>query len=155
MSSSSRNAINTLSNQPHIMFWLSIPFVLIIGLSAAPQFNLIWNDQTIILSSKEVAFIISLFYLVLGSIYAAIIKAGKPLNTLLTVVHLFCSLDLAMLFWIVYLFIRTSSNGSYTLNCSGLPEIMIGIMVFGQIFLIINLIAIPFRSKEPEEEQIH
>ena len=148
MNSSSRETVTFLSRQPHLMFWLSIPFVLIIGYSSAPQFNLNLKDSTIVLSSKEIAYIISLIYLIYGFIYASMIRSGKRLITTFTMIHLFCSLDLAVIFWIIYLLYRTDMNGGYSLECNGLPKIILVIMASAQLVFLAHIILVSFRARK-------
>ncbi len=151
MDYSSKETVSFISRAPHILFWFSIPFVLLIGFFGAPQVQLNWKDMNWVIISWEFAFIISIIYMFFGLIYYTLKNRRKRLNTVLTLLHLFCTLDLAILFWIIYLFARKDMDGSYEMTISGFSEMIVVLVLIGQLFFIIQIISSLIRTGLSED----
>ncbi|NNK87838.1 MAG: hypothetical protein HKO90_06115 [Flavobacteriaceae bacterium] len=144
MESPSEKTLKSLYHSPHIMFWVSIPIVLLAGFFGREQFSLVINDSEYVASSKMLSIWISFFFALIGVIYHNLIRARIRLRKWFTLIHLFCTLDMAVAFWILSYFV----NPDHQLLSAALL-----IIAFGQLVFLLHMLILAFSKRTPIPQQ--
>ena len=144
MDSPSKETLKSLYHSPHIMFWLSIPVVLLAGFFGREQFSLVINGAEYVTSSKMLSIWISFFFALMGVIYHNLIRAGITIRKWLTLIHLFCSLDMAVAFWILTYIVKPGHQ---------LLTAALFIIAFGQLVFLIHMLILAFSKRKGQRDQ--
>lgn len=132
-------------SKPHIFLWLSIPFILLMGISDLNEsININFHDTYFVVSNWHLAILISMYFALLGLIYWSLIKSEfKPIEWL-TLIHLGCTIDTLFFIWLILFFDWFSKNNSTLLteisNQSWVIISCLGLFILGQIIFVINVL---------------
>ena len=141
MDSPSNETLKSLYRSPHIMFWISIPIVLLAGFFGRDQFSIVFNNAEYVASSKMLSIWISFFFALMGVIYHNLIRSGIRIRKWLTLIHLFCSLDMAVVFWILTYFVTPDHE---------LLSATLFIIAFGQLVFLLHMMILAFSRRTPD-----
>ncbi len=140
--------------KPHIFFWLSILFMVIIGLTDTIEgMDINIYDTYFVISDWHLLLIICLYFAILGLIYWAVIKSGlKPIGWM-TVTHLILTIDTLFFIWLISVFDWFTYSGPESVHIQG-RQVMImvyclGLFILGQVIFILNtLITLIFKRSK-------
>ncbi|MBT8184118.1 MAG: cbb3-type cytochrome c oxidase subunit I [Eudoraea sp.] len=131
-----------LIENPFLIFFISIPFVLFIGFlmgDALLDFNV--HDTYFVVASIHLAYLISIIFGVIALAYWGMHKLNRKLSKLLNLIHIGLTFGGIASIWILSKFYREEVL-EYEYNNS-LTLVIISIfllIIFGQIIFSINLI---------------
>ena len=123
------------------MFWISIPIVLLAGFFGRDQFSIVLNNAEYVASSKMLSIWISFFFALMGVIYHNLIRSSIRIRKWLTLIHLFCSLDMAVVFWILTYFVTPDH---------ALLSAALFIIAFGQLVFLFHMLILAFSRRTPD-----
>ncbi|MBT8288353.1 MAG: hypothetical protein KJO00_10055 [Bacteroidia bacterium] len=153
MGKASKEAMDQLLSRPHVFFWLSIPFVLVIGYYGNEQFSLNFFDTYYVSSSRSIAIYISLGFAFFGLIYHRFLRSGYRLKKWLTLIHMFCTLDMAILFWLCHVWYSNTKDGmNSSIDFNTVFLVLLTIIGFGQLIFILHILSLRLGKSSSSSE---
>ena len=135
--------MSRITNKPHLIFLLSIPVLIIMGiLSRNEMLDVNVHDIYWLYSQIDLTIVISILFGVIGLGYWIIVKTNRKLYKWMTLVHVTLTLGGILLIWTLAQFFRESvieSEFNYNLNL--VIYLIVFITLFGQIIYPINIIS--------------
>ncbi|MDC8004831.1 cbb3-type cytochrome c oxidase subunit I [Aureisphaera galaxeae] len=134
--------MKTVVEKPYLIFLLSIPMVLLIGvLSGDTAFDINVHDTYFVIAYSHLTTLISFVFGVIGIGYWTMYKTNRALSQWLNGIHIGLTFGGAIIVWIMTLFYGDEIM-EYELNnnLSFVITLVIAIMVLGQIIFPINII---------------
>ena len=139
--------MDSITNKAHLIFWLSIPAILFIGITNwNGLLDLNIHDTYYVIASPHVAFLISILFLLIGLGYWLMGSFNLPLSKWLTLIHMVITIDGSIIMWIASLVytkpVQDPDNIVYDDSLATLNAIyVIGFMVIliGQLIFLINM----------------
>lgn len=139
--------MNRLFQNPHLIFWISIPFIILIGfLSGNELFDINIHDTYYVFEHSSVVILISIIFGIFGFGYWIMLKANRKLSKWLNWIHIVLTIGGLFLIWILTQLFREPETGTllidfdYNQNLNIAIFIIALIVIFGQIIYPINLI---------------
>jgi hypothetical protein len=131
--------------QPHIFLWLSVPFILLLGLfDFGESIDINIYDSYFIMANWDLAMLIAIYFGLLGLIYWVLIKSGFLPFPWLTVAHLILTIDISFFIWLVLFFDWFSPNDVTEIVGISLQTKVImtclGLFAAGQLLFASNII---------------
>ena len=139
--------MDSITNKAHLIFWISIPAILLIGITNWNGFlDISIHDTYYVIASPHVAFLISILFLLIGLGYWLMVTFNRPLSKWLTLIHMVITIDGSIIMWIASLLytkpVTNPDNIVYDDSLATLNAIyVIGFMVIliGQLIYLINI----------------
>ena len=141
--------INRLVINPHMYVWLSVPFILLIGYFTKPALTVNFHDIYYVMESFPLSLGIAFCFGLIGLLYKMAVKRGYQLKTVLTIIHLAATVDVAFFIWLFFIWTNNAGLGLRT------PSPWVGfvylglllIFIIGQVLFLLNLIQAHLRPK--------
>ena len=138
---------------PHYFFWISIPFILLIGL-IEDEIVVNVHDTYYVSGSLPLAIILSFGFAVVGFIYWRLIRNGFPPIRWMTITHMISSIDIPIIVWLIMFFDWFDSNsGSMVYRLSNqefIISFLILLIIIGQLIFILNIfLTTLFQKRQP------
>jgi heme/copper-type cytochrome/quinol oxidase subunit 1 len=131
-----------LFKKPHLIFWISIPILMIIGLIGENKvLDINVHDTYYIISHTHLAIFISFNFGIIGLGYWLALKTIRKLSKLLSLIHIIITFGGIILIWILsQLFRESIMEQEYNTNLSLSITLITVIVILGQIIFPINII---------------
>ena len=147
--------MNKLIENPYLIFLLSIPLIMLIGiLSGEADLDINVHDTYYVISYLHLAILISILFAIISIGYWIMLKTNRKLSKWFNLTHIILTIGgLISLFGISIL----PSDSNYDSSSlifddlameSLLRTLIILLMIFGQLIYIINLIIGIFRTRK-------
>ena len=152
--------MNQLIKKPYLIFWLSIPLIILIGfISGDEPLDINVHDTYFVIYHIHLAILISIIFGIIGFGYWITQKANRKLSKWLNLIHVMLTIGGLLLIWILFQFYRQPepetllSDFDYNekLNISILITALI--VIFGQIVYPINIISGIIRKRNKTSGQ--
>lgn len=134
--------MSRITNKPHLIFWLSIPLIMLSGFVSSIE-NLVINkyDTYYVFSLTDLNILISILFAIIGLGYWIMIKANRKLSKWLNLTHIALTFGGILIIWVFSQLYRESIvefdfNENLTLAIYSIAFIA----VVGQIIFPINII---------------
>ena len=134
--------MNKIYNNSHLIFWFSIPILLLIRITSNNQdLDINVHDTYIVFQPNELIIIISLLFGVIGIVYWLLKKLNRKLSKWLSLIHIFFTIGGILLIWILSHFFNESPL-EYEINdkIRTIIYIIVLLSIFGQIVFPINIL---------------
>lgn len=134
--------MSRILNRPYLIFWMSLPILLLFGLSNRNEIITInIHDTYYVFSRIDLTFVISILFVIIGIGYWLMLKTNKKLSKWLNLIHMTLTFGGLLLIWIFAQFFRESIM-QYTFNNNLTLAIYLTtlITISGQLLFLINLI---------------
>ena len=131
-----------LFKNPHHIFWLSIPIVLLIGIFN-PERSVDINvyDTYYIFFLKDLTYLISLIFLITGLGYWLMRKTNRKLSNRLNIIHIILTFGGIILIWILSQLYQDPMQGyNFNNNLTLTIYITIFLVIIGQLLFPVNII---------------
>lgn len=138
-----------LTNKPHLIFWLSIPLIMLSGfIRSIENLDINIHDTYYVFSLFDLNTLISILFAIIGLGYWIMLKANRKLSKWLNLIHIALTFGGILLIWILTQLFRESImefdfNDNLTLAIYSIALIA----VFGQIIYPINIISGLIKNK--------
>lgn len=147
--------MNRLIKRPHIVFWISILFVLVYGLTDKyGPFDSNVHDTPFIMHQMKFAELIGILFGLIGIVYWIMDKARMKLTKWLNLVHIALTLGGFLLFWVIPI-VRYEFNSELSFAPLGNRErfdaVLISpllLMIIAQLFFWRNIVTGLKRKKQ-------
>ncbi|WP_282122678.1 hypothetical protein [Algibacter mikhailovii] len=141
--------MSKITNKPHLIFWLSIPLIMLSGFLSSIE-NLVINkyDTYYVFSLTDLNILISILFVIFGLGYWIMLKTNRKLSKWLNLTHIALTFGGILLIWFLSQFYRESIvefdfNENLTLAIYSLAFIAVA----GQIIFPINIISGLIKNK--------
>ena len=141
--------MSRITNKPHLIFWLSIPLIMLSGFVSSTE-NLVVNkyDTYYVFSLTELNILISILFAIIGLGYWIMLKTNRKLSKWLNLTHIALTFGGILLIWVLSQLYRESIvefdfNENLTLAIYSIALIA----VVGQIIFPINIISGLIKNK--------
>ncbi|WP_157805334.1 hypothetical protein [Confluentibacter citreus] len=141
--------MNRITNKPHLIFWLSIPLIMLSRFVSSTE-NLVVNkyDTYYVFSLTELNILISILFAIIGLGYWIMLKTNRKLSKWLNLTHIALTFGGILLIWVLSQLYRESIvefdfNENLTLAIYSIAFIA----VVGQIIFPINIISGLIKNK--------
>jgi hypothetical protein len=141
--------MSKITNKPHLIFWLSIPLIILSGFVSSTE-NLVINkyDTYYVFSLTDLNILISILFAIIGLGYWIMLKTNGKLSKWLNLIHITLTFGGILLIWILSQLYRESIlefdiNENLTLAIYSITLIA----VLGQIIFPINIISGLIKNK--------
>uniref|UniRef100_UPI0040499C79 hypothetical protein n=1 Tax=Gelidibacter sp. TaxID=2018083 RepID=UPI0040499C79 len=141
--------MSRITNKPHLIFWLSIPLIMLSGFVSSTE-NLVINkyDTYYVFSLTDLNILISILFAIIGLGYWIMLKANRKLSKWLNLTHIALTFGGILLIWVLPQLYRESIvefdfNENLTLAIYSIAFIAI----VGQIIFPINIIGGLIKNK--------
>ena len=132
-----------LINKPHLIFFLSIPIIILFGiLNRNEILDINVHDTYFVFSPIDLTILISILFGIIGIGYWIMLKANRKLSKWLNLIHITLTFGGILLIWILAQLFRESIM-AYNFNNNltfGIYLIAL-IAIFGQLIYPINIIS--------------
>ncbi|SEA51149.1 hypothetical protein [Bizionia paragorgiae] len=141
--------MSRITNKPHLIFWLSIPLIMLSGFVSSTE-NLVINkyDTYYVFSLTDLNILISILFAIIGLGYWIMLKTNRKLSKWLNLAHIALTFGGILLIWVLSQLYRESIvefdfNDNLTLAIYSITLIA----VVGQIIFPINIISGLIKNK--------
>ena len=146
--------MNSLFKKPHLVFFLAIPIILLIGLlggDSALDINI--HDTYFVIAHPHIAILISIVFGIIGLGYWTTQRVGGQLSKWMSIIHIVLTFGGLLAIFIVPSLTFVSSNES---SFPVFDDLMVKnqilvytviLMWLGQLLFLVNLILAFFRKK--------
>lgn len=94
--------MNTLLNKTHLFFFLIIPLILAVSFyKPKGTFDINIKDTYFVIRHPHLGILLSIFYLILGTIYFCLLKKGIQLSNWIVYIHTILSIGGLILIWLL------------------------------------------------------
>ncbi|MBT0607785.1 cbb3-type cytochrome c oxidase subunit I [Aequorivita echinoideorum] len=134
--------MNKLIEKPHLIFLLTIPIIMLIGiLSRDSVLDINVHDTYYIIAYLHLAILISIFFGIIGIGYWIMLKADRKLSKWLNWTHIGLTFGGTLVVWILTKFYRTEiMEYEFNYNLTLMITLIILLMIVGQLIFPINII---------------
>ena len=128
--------------KPHLIFLLSIPILLLIGIfSRNEMLDINIHDTYFVFSQIDLIILISILFGIIGLGYWLLLKANRKLSKWLNLIHISLTFGGILLIWILAQFFRESiMEYDFNNNLTLAIYLTTLFIIFGQIIYLINII---------------
>jgi hypothetical protein len=141
--------MSRITNKMHLIFWLSIPLIMLSGFVSSTE-NLVINkyDTYYVFSLTDLNIVISVLFAIIGLGYWIMLKTNRKLSKWLNLTHIALTFGGVLLIWVLSQLYRESIvefdfNENLTLAIYSIAFIT----VVGQIIFPINIISGLIKNK--------
>ena len=141
--------MSRITNKPHLIFWLSIPLIMLSGFVSSTE-NLVVNkyDTYYVFSLTDLNIVISILFAIIGLGYWIMLKANRKLSKWLNLTHIALTFGGILLVWILSQLYRESIvEFDFNENLTLAIYSIVLIAVVGQIIFPINIISGLIKNK--------
>ena len=134
--------MSRITNKPHLIFWLSIPLIMLSGfVSSIENLDINIHDTYYIFSLTDLNILISVLFAIIGLGYWIMLKANRKLSKWLNLIHITLTFGGILLIWILaQLFRESLMEYDFNNNLTLAIHLITFIVVFGQIIYLINIV---------------
>lgn len=134
--------MNKLIEKPHLIFFLSIPLIILIGiLSGDNTLDINIHDTYFVIAYLHFAILISIIFGLIGFGYWIIQKVNRKLSKWLNRIHIGLTFGGTFLVWFLNKFYRPEiMDYKFNNNLSLIITLIVLIMIAGQLIFPINII---------------
>lgn len=134
--------MNKLIKNPHLIFLLAIPIIMLIGiLSGDAVLDINVRDTYYVVEYLHLASIISILFGIIGIGYWIMLKANRKLTKWLNWTHIGLTFGGPLVVWILTLFYRTEiMEYGFNNNLTIIITLILLLIVLGQLVFPINII---------------
>jgi len=134
--------MNRLIEKPHLIFLLSIPIIMLIGiLSGDAVLDINVHDTYYVIAYLHLAILISILFGIIGIGYWIMQKVDRKLSKWLNWTHIGLTFGGTLVVWILTKFYRTEiMEYEFNNNLTLIITLIVLLMVFGQIIFAVNII---------------
>lgn len=134
--------MNKLIKKPHLIFWTSIPILILFGiLTKADSFGFNVHDTYFVIATNHLIILISVLFGIIGFGYWIMLKANRKLSKWLNLIHITLTFGGILLTWLLtQLFRESIAEYEFNDNLTLSIYILVLIAIFGQIAFPINII---------------
>ncbi|SHG48530.1 cbb3-type cytochrome c oxidase subunit I [Flagellimonas flava] len=147
--------MNKLIEKPHLIFLLSIPIIMLIGiLSGDSVLDINVHDTYFVIAYLHLAILISILFGIIGIGYWIMQKANRKLSKWLNLIHVVLTVGgLIAIFGIPYLLFDSTAESAFPVfdqiaRQNLILILTIFLILFGQLMYLINLIVGIFRKNK-------
>ena len=149
--------MNTIYNKPHLFFWISIPFILGLGISGMHEtVDINIHDMYFIITNWHLSVFISMGFAAIGLVYWSLFQSGLLPIPWMTLAHLICSIDVFIILWLIVNFDWLSGRDISLLDQFSDHELAVlvclAIIAVGQIIFIFNVLLALIRNTKADSE---
>lgn len=130
--------MNKIIDKPHLIFWISIPIIIIVGLSyGGSTLDINVYDTYFIISQLYISYLISIFFGLIGFGYWMMIKCKRRLTKGLSILHIVSTIG-----GVLGILISPLVFSNITMKIGMLDMILmilILILLLGQVFYLLNV----------------
>jgi len=138
--------MNLLSEKPHLIFWLSIPLIIIVEFLRENEpldFNI--HDSYYVISRGVISILISLFFGIIGLGYWLMQKANKKLSKWMNWIHIFLTFGGIISITLIPHVFKSSTASEFSLFDDLSRQyiaatILVVLVIFSQLIYLTNLI---------------
>ncbi len=141
-------------NKPHLIFWISIPIIILIGLLNRNEIlDVNVHDTYFVFSKTDLTIVISILFMIIGLGYRIMLKAKRNLSKWLNLTHIVLTFGgIITISLIPYLFnYKTETEFPLFDDLAGqnITIIIVTILIlFGQLIYLTNLITGMFNKNK-------
>ncbi len=132
-----------LINKPHLIFWISIPYIVLSGFISSEEvldFNI--YDTYFVISLHHLNILVSILFGTIGLGYWIMLKAKRTLSKWMNLFHITLTFGCPILIWILAQFYRESiMEYNFNNNLTFAIHLLALIAIFGQIIYPVNIIS--------------
>ena len=134
--------MSRITNKPHLIFWLSIPLIMLSGfVSSIENLDINIHDTYYVFSLTDLNILISVLFAIIGLGYWIMLKANRKLSKWMNLTHITLTFGGILLIWILaQLFRESFMEYDFNNNLTLAIYLITIIVVFGQIIYPINLV---------------
>ncbi len=134
--------MNKLIKNPHLIFFISIPKIIIIGiLSRDNVFDINVRDSYFVMNYLDFSIMISILFAIIGFGYWIMQKVDRKLSKRLNWVHIGLTFGGTLIVWVLTKFYRTEiMDYKFNNNLSLVITLMILILIAEQLTFMVNII---------------
>ena len=135
--------MSRIINKPHLIFWISIPIIILIGLLNRNEIlDVNIHDTYFVFSKTDLTIVISILFTIIGLGYWIMLKANRKLTKWLNLTHIVLTFGGIFLMWILTkLFPESIMEYDFNYNLAWGIYLIALITIFGQIIFPINIIS--------------
>lgn len=138
-------SMNKIFNTPHLIFWSTVPIIIIIGLSFRDStLDINIHDTYFVTSQLYISYLISIFFGVLGLGYWILITCKRKLIKELSILHIISTLGGVLGILISPLVFKDITMKIEILNLT--LTILVMILILGQVFYLLQICIALFRK---------
>lgn len=141
--------MSRITNKPHLIFWLSIPLIMLSGfVSSVENLDINIHDTYYVFSLTDLNILISILFAIIGLGYWIMLKANRKLSKWLNLAHIALTFGGILLIWILSQLYRESIvEFDFNDNLTLAIYLIVLISVIGQIIFPINIISGLIKNK--------
>ncbi|NQY31447.1 MAG: cbb3-type cytochrome c oxidase subunit I [Flavobacteriaceae bacterium] len=134
--------MNRLIEKPHLIFLLSIPIIMLIGiLSGDAMLDINVHDTYYVIAYLHLAILISVLFGIIGIGYWIMRKLGRKLSKWLNRTHIGLTFGGTLVVWTLTKFYRTViTEYEFNNNLTLIITLIILLIIIGQLIFPINII---------------
>ena len=134
--------MNKLIEKPHLIFLLSIPIIILIGImSGSADLDINVHDTYYIIAYLHLAILISILFGIIGIGYWLMQKADRKLSKWLNWIHIGLTFGGTLIVWILTKFYRNEiMEWEFNNNLTMVITLTVLLMIIGQLIFPINII---------------
>ena len=142
--------MSKLIENPHLIFLISIPFLILIGiLSGDAVLDINVHDTYYVIAYLHLAILISILFGIIAIGYWIMLKTDRKLSKWLNWTHIGLTFGGTLVVWILTKFYRTEfMEYEFNNNLTLIITLIIVLMVVGQLIFPINIIYGLIKKKE-------
>ena len=135
--------MSRIINKPHLIFWISIPIIILIGiLNRNEMLDVNIHDTYFVFSKTDLTIVISFLFAIIGLGYWIILKVNRRLSKWLNLIHITLTFGGILLIWILaQLFRESIMEYDFNDNLTLAIYLISLIAIIGQIIYPINIIS--------------
>ena len=135
--------MSRITNKPHLIFWISIPIIILIGiLNRNEMLDVNVHDTYFVFSKTDLTIVMSILFAIIGLGYWFMLKADRKLSKSLNLIHIALTFGGILLIWILaQLFRESIMEYDFNDNLTLAIYIISLIAIIGQIIYPINIIS--------------
>ena len=135
------------TNKPYLIFWISIPIIILIGfLSGTEPLDINLHDTYYVIEHGVISILISIIFGIIGLGYWILTKTNKRLSKWMNLIHIVLTIGGLLIIWVLLQLYREPetetllSDFDFNKNLNIATFIITLIVIFGQIVYPINII---------------
>jgi heme/copper-type cytochrome/quinol oxidase subunit 1 len=134
--------MSNITNKPHLIFWISIPIIILFGIvNRNDMLYINVHDTYFVFSKTDLAIMLSILFAIIGLGYWMLLKASGKLSKLLNLIHMTLTFGGILLIWVLaQLFRKSIINYDFNENLTLAIYIISLIAILGQIIYPLNII---------------
>ena len=142
------------NNKPHLIFWLSVPLIILIGiLSGTETMDVNIHDTYFVFTKYHLSILISALFGIIGFGYWIMKKANRKLSKWLNWIHIILTFgSLLIMLGIPFISFESKKSEFPLYDDVSIQNLILTLIfltiIFGQLFYIINIIIGIFRKNK-------